>query len=112
MVTQTAKSKLQDVQAPQPRRTMPKSQPLESQTDHQRDCPIAGQEPQAPSASNSVVAVASVGIAPSKPAPRLLNEPSAAAMPAVWTQGLGRCGVLPWDSMEPRADCRHGGGQP
>ena len=35
MAIQTAKSKLPDVQAPQPRRTIPNSQPLESQTDHQ-----------------------------------------------------------------------------
>jgi hypothetical protein len=44
--TQTAKSKLPDVQAPQPRRTIPNLQPLESQADHQRDRPITGQEPQ------------------------------------------------------------------
>jgi hypothetical protein len=43
MATQTAKSKLPDVQAPQPRRTIPNSQPLESQTDHQRDRPIIDQ---------------------------------------------------------------------
>jgi hypothetical protein len=35
MAALTAKSKLPDVQAPQPRRTIPNSQPLESQTDHQ-----------------------------------------------------------------------------
>lgn len=35
-----------DVQAPQPRRTIPNSQPLESQSDHQRDRPITGQTPQ------------------------------------------------------------------
>ena len=46
MATQTAKSKLPNLQAPQPRRTIPNSQPLESQTDHQRDRPISGQEPQ------------------------------------------------------------------
>jgi IS30 family transposase len=43
MATQTAKSKLPDVQAPQLRRTIPNSQPLESQTDHQRDRPIIDQ---------------------------------------------------------------------
>jgi hypothetical protein len=46
MATQTAKSKLQDVKAPSPRRTLPNSHTLESQTDHQRNLPIIGREAQ------------------------------------------------------------------
>lgn len=42
MAALTAKSMLLNVNAPQPRRTIPNLQPLESQTNHQRDRPIAG----------------------------------------------------------------------
>lgn len=38
----TAKSKLPDVQAPQPRRAISNSQPHESQSQSHGDCPIAG----------------------------------------------------------------------
>ncbi len=40
MVTQAAKTKLHNLQAPQSRRTIPNSQPFESQTVLQRDRPV------------------------------------------------------------------------
>lgn len=111
MATQTAKSKLPDVQAFKQRKSIPNSQPLESQTDHQRDSPITGQAPYTTSRELSR-GLGLRAIAPNKPAPRRLRGPSAAVVPAVLTTSSGPMWILPWHSMEPRADCRQGGGQP